>query len=203
MDTNRLTPEAVLFLTKEKSRMPLQSNIRRWVAAGAAVLAVAPVWAQSSPSGRPYVGLSVGQPDWRTDNLAGVSSGSNSGTGFKLYGGYAFNPNFALEAGGVSLGKLRGTGGDVKADGLYLDAVGMLPLNPQWSLLGRAGVVNSRVRSSTLGSERGTSGKLGLGVQYNLNANTSIRGEWERYGLKAFGEKPKVDLYTVGVNVAF
>lgn len=170
--------------------------------AGAATL---PAWAQSDGSGlraQPYVGLSIGSPDWRTDHFNGVTSGDSHGTGWKLYGGYAFNPNFALEAGGVRLGRLSGAGGSAKADGLYVDAVGMWPVSTDWTLLGRLGVVNTKV-SGPLGSEHSTSAKGGLGVQYNVSRNVSVRGEWERYGVKAFGEKPSVDLYSVGVNYAF
>lgn len=167
-------------------------------------LATLPALAQSGEGLRagPYIGASVGKPDWRTDNLNGVTAGGNSGTGYKLYGGYAFNPNVALEVGGVRLGRLSGIGGDAKADGAYIDAVGMWPLTPQWSVLGRLGVVNAKV-STPLGSDRGTHAKGGLGVQYNLSNNLSIRGEWERYGLNAFGVKPKVDLYSVGLNYGF
>ncbi len=181
-----------------------QHRLRCIAAVALGALATLPAWAQSStaPRSGPYVGASVAKPDWRQDNLNGVTQGDTGGTGLKVYGGYAFNPNIALEAGGVRLGRLSGTGGDVKADGAYLDAVGSLPLNPQWSLLGRVGLVNAKVKTP-LGSDRGTGAKLGAGVQYNLTSNTSIRGEWERYGLEAFNTKPKVDLYSVGVNVAF
>lgn len=167
-------------------------------------LATLPAWAQSGEGLRagPYIGASVGKPDWRTDNVGGITAGGNSGTGYKLYGGYQFNPNLALEVGGVRLGRLSGNGGEAKADGAYIDAVGLWPVNPQWSLLGRLGVVNAKV-STPAGSDRGTGAKGGLGVQYNFSKNTSLRAEWERYGVEAFDTKPKVDLYSVGLNYAF
>jgi len=170
------------------------------------VLGTASAWAQSSGpglTGRPYIGGSIGSPNWNGDNTVnGVTRDSSGGTGLKLYGGYSFNENFALEFGGVRLGHMSGPGGEAKADGVYLDAVGLWPVAPQWSLLGRIGAVNAKVRTPS-GSDRGTDLKFGAGVQYNLSSNVSIRGEWERYGLKAFGEKPKADLWTVGVNYAF
>jgi OOP family OmpA-OmpF porin len=172
------------------------------VALGA--LASLPVWAQSGEGLRagPYIGASVGKPDWRTDNVGSIGDGGNSGTGYKLYGGYAFSPNLALEVGGVRLGRLSGNGGEAKADGAYIDAVGLWPVNPQWALLGRLGVVNAKV-STPGGSDRGTGAKGGLGVQYNFDTHTSLRAEWERYGLNAFDQKPKVDLYSIGLNYAF
>lgn len=171
--------------------------------AGAALLAATAAQAQTAGF-RPhaYVGGSIGQPDWRGDQAAGVTNGDSSGTGLKAYGGYAFTPNIALEAGGVRLGRLSGTGGTAKADGAFIDAVGTLPLNPQWSLLGRLGVVNAKV-SGPAGSDRDIGAKGGLGVQYNFSERVAVRGEWERYQLEAFGGSPKADMYSVGVNVGF
>lgn len=180
---------------------------RSLLAAGLLALAAAPAaWAQASGpglTGRPYIGGSIGSPDWRGDQTVnGITRDSSGGTGLKLYGGYAFSDNFALELGAVRLGHMSGPAGEAKADGVYLDAVGLWPVAPQWSLLGRVGAVNAKVSTPT-GSDRGTDLKFGAGVQYNLSSNVSIRGEWERYGLKAFDAKPKADLWTVGVNYAF
>jgi OOP family OmpA-OmpF porin len=202
--------EAVFVSAVVEKEFPMQSRTiphRLRCAAALALVGAAslPAFAQTEGNGlraQPYVGLSIGSPDWRTDNFNGVTGGDSHGTGWKLYGGYAFNPNFALEAGGVKLGRLSGNGQSAKADGLYVDAVGMWPVARDWTLLGRLGVVRTNV-SGPLGSEHGTSAKGGLGVQYNLSRNVSLRGEWERYGVKAFGEKPSVDLYSVGVNYAF
>ena len=168
-------------------------------------LAALPAWAQSGTglrAGQFYVGGSVGLPDWRTDHIGSVRAANDSGTGLKVHGGYAFSPNVALELGAVHLGKLSGAGGEAKADGVFVDAVGLWPVTPEWTLLGRLGVVNTKVRGPQ-DSDRGTGAKLGLGVQYNLNATTSIRGEWERYSVDAFGDKPRPDLYSVGINYAF
>lgn len=186
----------------------MSSLIRNAALAALATAAFSiPAFAQSSgnalraPQG--YVGFSVGTPDWRTNTVGGVTAGEGKGAGYKLYGGYQFQPNLAVEAGGVWLGKLQGAGGAAKGDGLYADVVGLWPVNPQWTLLGRAGLVSAKIDSPLLGSERKTGSKYGIGVQYNLSPNVSIRGEAEHYMLKAFDEKPHVNLYTVGVNYAF
>jgi OOP family OmpA-OmpF porin len=184
--------------------MKIRFNSRRTATALLATAAAAcalPASAQSSPVGRPYVGAGIGVIDWRADTLNGVPA-DTSGTGLKVYGGYTFHPNFALELGYAHLGKLRGAGGEVKADAGFLDAVGLLPLTPAWSLLGRVGVVDAKVRNG-FGSDWGTNLKFGGGVQYQLNQNVSLRGEWERYRLDTFGSKTNTDLYTVGINYAF
>jgi len=163
-----------------------------------------PAMAQTGPGLRSqlYVGGSIGKPDFRTGSLGGVSSGDDSGTGFKIYGGYSFNPYVALELGGAHLGKLSGVGGDAKADAYFLDAVGTFPINPQWAVLGRIGVVNTHV-SAPIGSDSGTDAKVGVGLQYTLDRNWSVRAEAEHYRTRVFDEKPHVNLYSVGVNYAF
>lgn len=180
------------------------SFLKLAAALAAGTLVALPAMAQSGPGlqGRYYVGGSIGKPDFRTDNLGGVTGGDTSGTGFKLYGGYAFTPYVSLELGGAHLGKLAGVGGDAKADAYFLDAVGTFPINPQWAVLGRIGVVNTHV-SAPIGSDSGTDGKLGVGLQYNMDRNWSVRAEAEHYRTRVFDVKPHVNLYSVGVNYAF
>ena len=164
-------------------------------------LTALPVWA--ADGSKPYVGANIGQSDWK-DGINGVT-GDSKDTAYKLYGGYQFNPYVGLELGYDDLGKLEGTG-NARAHGVYLDAVGTLPLSTDWSLLGRIGVVNSHVKTSLAGvdsSSSGTDWKAGLGVQYNLTKNLSIRGEWERYRVKAFDTKSDADLASVGLVWGF
>jgi OmpA-OmpF porin, OOP family len=156
--------------------------------------------AQSAQSG-PYLGATIGKPDWRADSVGGVS-GDTSGSAYKIYGGYRMNPNFALELGAMRLGRLSGPLGEAKASGYSLDAVGLLPLNTQWSALGRLGV--GRMKTSAGGvDDTGTAPKFGLGAQYQLNSSTALRGEWERYRLDAFGAKSNVDALSLGAQFSF
>lgn len=156
--------------------------------------------AQLAQSG-PYLGAAVGRPDWHADSVGGIG-GDSSGTAYKIYGGYRLSPNFALELGAVRLGRLSGALGDAKANGYALDAVGLLPMNTEWSALGRLGVTRLKASAGGL-DDTGTAPKLGLGVQYQVNRNTALRGEWERYRLDAFGAKSNVDTLSVGAQLSF
>ena len=42
-----------------------------------------------------------------------------------------------------------------------------------------------------------------MGAQYQLNANTALRGEWERYRLDAFGAKSNTDTFSLGAQLSF
>ncbi|HSN32702.1 MAG TPA: porin family protein [Ideonella sp.] len=151
------------------------------------------------------VGGSVGGSHWKGDAFGGVASDS-SDTGYKLWLGWGFTPNFGLEAGYVDLGKFSGPLGDLKGQGEYLDAVGSVPLGMNISALGRVGLFSGRLQRDTLGvsdSDRGLSWKAGLGLQYDLSKNLGIRGEWERYRFDALSTKADTDLYSIGVNYRF
>lgn len=148
------------------------------------------------------VGGSVGPTHYRGDAVGGADT-DRSDTGYKLYGGYSFTPNFGLELGYANLGRFRSGLGELKGDGVYLDGVGTLPLGNNFSLLGRIGAFNGKVDNSLLGSERSTNLKVGAGVQYDLSQNVALRGEWERYRFKAFGSSSNTDMVSVGVNYRF
>lgn len=176
---------------------PINRLARAGLLAVTALAAAAPALAQDSPF---YGGLNLSVPRW-DDAVNGVS-GSNSGTGFKVYGGWQATPNFALEAGAMGLGSLKGSTGDVRARGAFVDAVGTLSIAPQWNLLGRVGVLNAKTSSPT-GSDRGFGVKLGAGAEYQISKTLAVRGEWERYRLNAFGSHPNTDQLSLGLKMGF
>lgn len=147
-------------------------------------------------------------------------------TGGKIFGGYQFNRNFALEGGYFDLGKFgfaattvpAGTlTGNIRLQGWNLDAVGILPVTEKLSVLGRVGVTNARARDSFSGtgavnvpyssanpSQRDTNYKFGVGVQYAFNDALAMRVEAERYRVNdAVGNKGDVDLVSVGLVYRF
>jgi OOP family OmpA-OmpF porin len=174
-----------------------QSAIAR-LALGATLLAGAIGAAQAEGI---YVGGGVGVPDYHS-SINGVTGGG-SGTGVKLYGGYQYNPNFAVELGGYELGHIDNSTGKANVRGAYLDAVGFYPLNDRFSLLGSAGVAQGRW-DTTNGDDTSSALKLGAGVQYQLTPAVGVRAQYERYMYtNAFDQKPGVGETTVGVNFKF
>jgi OmpA-OmpF porin, OOP family len=148
-----------------------------------------------------YVGGGVGVPDYHS-SINGVAGGG-SGTGVKLYGGYQFNPNFAVELGGYELGHIDNSTGKANVRGAYVDAVGFYPLNDRFSLLGSAGVAQGHW-DTTNGDDSSAALKLGAGVQYQLTGSVGVRAQYERYMYtNAFDQKPGVGETTVGLNFKF
>lgn len=183
-----------------------------------------------------YVGGNVGQSKATVDNQR-ISSGllgggltttsitdRNRDTGYKLYGGYQFNPNFAMEGGYFDLGKFGFTAntnpagtldGNMKVRGLNLDVVGTLPITEKFSAFGRGGLIYYQSRDSFRGtgavgvsnpnpSKSGPGYKFGVGLQYAFTPAFAVRTEAERYRINdAVGHKGDVDLFSVGLVYRF
>lgn len=116
--------------------------------------------------------------------------------------GYRFTPNFALEGSYDRVGNvgLQSTllaptpdtaSGNWKSWGLGLHAVGIVPIDSQWSVYGRLGVeqwhtslnLMSNVGGPTnlSGSDNNTSLALGAGVSYALTRNVDATAELVHY----------------------
>jgi OOP family OmpA-OmpF porin len=183
-----------------------------------------------------YGGVNIGQSRAKIDD-ARITSGllgggftttsindDNRDTGYKLFGGYKLNRNFAVEGGYFDLGKFGFTAttvpagtlsGNIKLRGLNLDAVGILPIAEKFSAFGRAGLNYAEARDSFTGtglvnvlnpnpSKRDTNYKFGLGVQYDFTESLGMRVEAERYRINdAVGNKGDVDLVSVGLVYRF
>jgi OOP family OmpA-OmpF porin len=148
-----------------------------------------------------YVGGALGTPHYQ-DSINGVS-GSGSGLGGKIYGGYGLSPNFAIEGGLFDLGHIDDGTGRVDLRGAYVDALGRYELAPKWSVLGSVGLADGRF-STPAGNDWSPALKLGAGLQYELSKQVALRAEYEQYRFtNAFDAKPKVGEFTVGVNVGF
>lgn len=154
-----------------------------------------------------------------------ASSVDESDVGYKLQLGYMINRNFGVEGGWVDLGKFTynasfiggSANGDIKASGFNIAGIGVLPLDNNFSLFGKLGTINAKVKASVSatgpggaasGSASDTewSPNYGLGVMYNLSPKMAIRAEWERFD--KLGDKNKtgegdVDLWSVGLRFSF
>lgn len=193
-------------------------NCRHLLLAAAGGLLSAQVFAQ------PYLGFSAGQADVDPSiaipgllDPGGRVDGKDGA--FKLFGGYQFNRNFALEAAFVDLGDVSYsgsftdnmgtvpvTGGRIQNSGLNLSAVGVVPLGERFVLFGKVGMFlwYSEATDVTGGTafyseEDGSDLSLGLGASMALGPRVSLRAEWERFDIS----NVDVDLVTLGFAYRF
>lgn len=183
-----------------------------------------------------YGGANVGRSSATIDDArinsgllgGGFTSSSivddNRSTGYKIFGGYQINRNFAVEGGYFDLGKFGYTAttvpagtlnGNIKLRGLNLDLVGILPLTDKFSAFGRAGLNYAQARDSFSGtgavrvsnpnpSKNDTNYKVGLGLQYAFTESLALRAEAERYRVNdAIGNRGHIDLISVGLIYRF
>ncbi len=186
--------------------------------------------------GYSYGGLSIGQSRAKIDQArisagllgSGLSTSAfsrdESGQGFKVFGGYQINRNFAVEAGYFNLGKFGFTAttapagtlsGSIKLQGVNLDLVGTLPLTERLSAIARVGGQYAQARDTFAGggavtvlnpnpSERGFNAKLGAGLQYEFSRSFLMRVEAERYRINdAVGNRGDVNMYSLSLVFPF
>jgi OOP family OmpA-OmpF porin len=196
--------------------------------------------AESDPARGWYGGGSVGASRASTNTgqitssllTAGFATGAvtstdESGTAFKLFGGYRFNRHVALEGGYFDLGSFSfvatttGPAGSLvgtsKPRGVNFDAVGTLPIAGNFSALGRIGALSVDPNDSYTGSgsvgigfnpnsggKSGLSYKFGVGFQYDFTKSLGLRGEVERYRVDdSFSSRHDVDVYSAGLVFKF
>lgn len=184
----------------------------------AAAVGLGVLLAASQASAQGYIGASFGSTDADEGNAIPdlLTSGTVDGkdSGFKLFGGYQLNRNFALELAYVDLGKLTYsgqfvglpvTGGKLETTGFNMSAVGILPLNPSVSLFGKVGLFSwqAKARDTTggvpfSGKEDDADISFGFGGAYHLNKNFSVLAEWEQ-----FEAIDKISLLSIGVGYRF
>lgn len=183
-----------------------------------------------------YIGGNIGESKAKIDDARIINDLQSIGltttsiddadhdTGYKLFGGYGFTRNFALEYGYFNLGKFGYTAttmpagtlnGEMKAMGINIDGVGMLPLTEKFSAFARLGVVYAEAKDSFSGtgavnvlaptaSEKAANYKFGVGLQYDFTKALGGRLEAERYHLDdAVSNEGDIDLFSLGLVYRF
>lgn len=132
-----------------------------------------------------------------------LTSGSvDDGTSWKVYGGYQIMKFFAVEGGFTDLDEVNfdgvaGSGGlygagpvnaNFQADGLFVSAVGIYPLNEHFSVFGRMGFMNwnadvalTSTNVTVSGDDDGTDPLFGVGVEFLKKDRFALRAEWESF----------------------
>ena len=93
-----------------------------------------------------------------------------------FFGGYQFHKHIAVELGyGMLFDK-----NSVEVTTMEAVAVGIFPLNNQFSIIGKLGLANVEAEGPG-GSEDKTELTYGIGVQWDFTRNLGARAQWQRY----------------------
>ena len=143
-----------------------------------------------------YVGGALGQSSFDVD-CTGTTSCDDEDSSWKIFGGYQFNKNLALEFGYADLGEATASvsvppftiNGTLEATVWELVAVGSLPLADRFSIFGKIGLyrADTDISASVPGlgsaseSDSNTDLTFGIGARYDFARNLGVRLEWQRY----------------------
>ncbi|HEU0219539.1 MAG TPA: outer membrane beta-barrel protein [Gallionella sp.] len=149
-----------------------------------------PVFADDSSTS---LGLRLG------GNAAGFDALSKSSdTSFGLLDGYRHNRNFAVGGKFTDLGQFSTAAAVTdNSDTWGLSAIGLLPLNNNFSLYGKLGAARTNASVSAVTGVRRTTTIYGLGGQYNTTPRIGIRFGWDRYGMGVASQNADDDLYSL------
>ena len=225
-------------ITKNSSAKNLRSNIGFAAVAGLISATSLSVYADSGDLAGWYGVGSVGRSSLENSSKNNIDSALTSAgasglsssldkhdTAYKLQLGYQFTPNWAVEGGYVDLGKFDyranftggSANGQAKATGWNIAGVGTYPINEQFSVFGKLGMIDAKVKENVFasgpvgtasGSESATKWKanFGAGVTYNVSKNLGVRAELERFdklGDNGKTGESNVNLLSLGVAYKF
>lgn len=176
-----------------------------------------------------YGGASIGQTSDSTCNSVSDQAGPLLGgfdcpspTGWKVFGGYQFAPNLAVEGAYVDFGDGEATGTipvipginavpnatslTTSATGFGVSGVAIAPVTDEVNVFGKMGILAWERESvatvaglggSSITQQADTDGvdlSLGAGAEYKINENWGVRGEVEHY------EGVNANMYSVGAT---
>lgn len=128
----------------------------------------------------------------------------------RIAGGYHFSPMLAAEIGYTSFADSTYSNwagsATLSASSFQIAAVGSLPLNAKFDLIGKLGMANNsmKVTDSTgyYATDSQSSLMFGVGAQYHLDSQLSIRAQYEDYG-NFERYSPAMKATTVSLGVAY
>lgn len=157
-----------------------------------------------------YVGGAIGRGSHNVEDLPGASV-DESDTGYKLFGGYRFSKELAVEVGYFDFGQATAKVGSLTVGKYETSAFGggvafTLPFADKWSGIGRLGLASVKTKGTVLGiSDSEDNVKLygGLGIGYAITPQINVQGTWDFTQAEIDGDSGRVDLLAIGVTFSF
>jgi OOP family OmpA-OmpF porin len=172
--------------------------------------------AQSMQAPRGYIGIGAAFADHKY-SLGGISNVDHDDykASVKVFGGVDVDPLWGVEAGytdfrssdfSYTIAGAPGRGSS-KGYGVYVAGKAHWTIHPQAEVFGKLGIAYSHRKLDSnpfvgVDDDNDTGIYAGVGLQWNINPQWAITGEYERYGKsKDFGAKP--DVWTLAARFNF
>ena len=188
---------------------------KKYLLAGLFVASLGSTSIAAAGAGDTYAGFSLG-------NVSQDASGFDidDTIGWKVFAGYALNDVLAIEGGYTTFGDADwgfsgnppppGFSTSLETTGVEIAAVGNFPINSQFSLFGKVGLLvwDSEISFSGPGSsdsadDTGTDVFFGFGGQYEIAGNLAVRASWERYTVTIDDADLDTDIDFLSVSAVF
>ena len=172
------------------------------IATGIAAPASAQESASASAASHYYVGATAGSGHWRS-MCQNAPTCDDTNTTVSAFGGYRINPIFSAELAFRNYGMVHASTASIKGKGWEVDGLAAWPVFGSLSVFGKLGIFRGVVKGDgtlTGAKETNYGPTYGVGVQYEINKNIALRGEWQAYSGLGGSTLPKGDLDTVNVG---
>ena len=166
------------------------------------LFAATPAWADNT--GKPYVAADLGSATY-----SNLSPFPNPGV-FRIAGGYHLSPAMAVELGYSKFGDstVNGPSGSatISAHSFQIALVGSVPLSAEFDLIGKVGLAANKADGSNTAlstvSTSQNSPMYGVGAQFHINQQVSIRAQYDNYGKFESGS-PAMAAHAVYAGLAY
>jgi len=177
-------------------------------------IAAAALMLSSAAFAQGYLGIGAGPTKGNYD-CAGTITCDTTSTGYKLFGGYKFSPNWGAEVNYFDFGKGKatftgGVDGEIKATGFGAGVALFGQFAPDWSGVARLGLASTKAKGSVATgtvaaavSESSTNPYFGLGVSYALSKAVTLDGAVDFSRVKFVGDSANVRMLSIGVTFGF
>lgn len=156
----------------------------------------------------------------RSVGATGFSSSFSDPTVYKFQVGYQFMKYLAVEGGYIgsnnesysaSGGNLAGpVSASADISGWNLNAVGIWPVTPQFSLLGKLGVADLKLSGTVSGpggsvslNSSKTDVTYGIGAKYDFNSNIFMRLDVDRYTIGSSNSSSHTNVWMIDLGYKF
>jgi OOP family OmpA-OmpF porin len=165
--------------------------MKKFVFAAAAALCLATP-ALAADDGGAYLGVGVGS--------MGVDVGGFSGddVGYKLFGGWMFNPYIGAELEYLDGGTAEDRGVEIDVSGFNASLRGAYPLSEQFSVFAKVGMLfwDADVSGAIRGSDDGEDFSWGIGLGFDFTDTLGVTLEYQGFEVE---DTDTVDLISAGL----